>query len=56
MLLGARNVERGQQAAQQLAKAALSDVHFIEIDVTRQDTITAAAQQIESRYGRLDIS
>ena len=28
---------------------------MIEIDVTRQDTITAAAQQIESRGGRLDI-
>lgn len=55
VLLGARNVERGQQAVRQLGQAGLSDVHFIQIDVTRQDTITAAAQQIESRYGRLDI-
>jgi NAD(P)-dependent dehydrogenase (short-subunit alcohol dehydrogenase family) len=55
VLLGARNVERGQQAVRQLGQAGLDDVHFIEIDVTRQDTITAAAQQIESRYGRLDI-
>jgi NAD(P)-dependent dehydrogenase (short-subunit alcohol dehydrogenase family) len=55
VLLGARNVGRGQQAVRQLGKAGLGDVHFIEIDVTRQDTITAAAQQIESRYGRLDI-
>lgn len=55
LLLGARNVERGQQAVQHLAKAGLGDVHFIEIDVTRQDTITVAAEQIESRYGRLDI-
>jgi NAD(P)-dependent dehydrogenase (short-subunit alcohol dehydrogenase family) len=55
VLLGARNVERGQQAVRQLGQAGFDDVHFIEIDVTRQDTITAAAQQIESRYGRLDI-
>ncbi len=55
VLLGARNAERGQQAVRQLEQAGLGDVHFIEIDVTNQDTITAAAQQIESRYGRLDI-
>jgi NAD(P)-dependent dehydrogenase (short-subunit alcohol dehydrogenase family) len=55
VLLGARNVERGQQAVRQLEQAGLSDVHFIEIDVTRQDTVTAAAQQIENRFGRLDI-
>jgi NAD(P)-dependent dehydrogenase (short-subunit alcohol dehydrogenase family) len=55
VLLGARNVERGQNAIRQLEHAGLNDVHFIELDVTRQDTITAAAKQIESRYGHLDI-
>jgi NAD(P)-dependent dehydrogenase (short-subunit alcohol dehydrogenase family) len=55
VLLGTRDIGRGQQAVQQLEQAGLSDIHFIEIDVTRQDTITAAAQQIESRYGHLDI-
>lgn len=55
VLLGARSAERGQQAIRQLQQAGLDDAHFIEIDVTRQDTITAAAQQIESRYGRLDV-
>jgi NAD(P)-dependent dehydrogenase (short-subunit alcohol dehydrogenase family) len=55
VLLGARDAERGQEAVRQLGQAGLGDVHFIEIDVTRQDTIAAAAQQIESRYGRLDI-
>jgi NAD(P)-dependent dehydrogenase (short-subunit alcohol dehydrogenase family) len=55
VLLGARDVARGQQAVRKLEQAGLGDVHFIEIDVTREDSITAAAQQIESRYGRLDI-
>lgn len=55
VLLGARNAERGKQAVRQLEHAGLSDVHFIEIDVTKQDTITAAAQQIESQYDHLDI-
>ncbi len=36
VLLGARDVERGQQAARQLQQAGLDDVHFIEVDVTRQ--------------------
>ncbi|MGA9671565.1 MAG: SDR family oxidoreductase [Terracidiphilus sp.] len=55
VLLSARNVERGQDAVRKLGDAGLSDVHFIEIDVTKRETITAAAQIIESRYGRLDI-
>jgi NAD(P)-dependent dehydrogenase (short-subunit alcohol dehydrogenase family) len=55
VLLAARSAERGQQAVHQLEQTGLADVHFIEIDVTRQDTITAAAREIESRYGHLDI-
>jgi NAD(P)-dependent dehydrogenase (short-subunit alcohol dehydrogenase family) len=55
VLLGARNVERGQEAVRQLKKAGRDGVHFLAIDVTRQETITAAAKQIESEYGRLDI-
>ncbi len=55
VLLGARNAERGQEAVRQLKRAGIDDVHFLEIDVTKQETITAAAKQIESEYGRLDI-
>jgi NAD(P)-dependent dehydrogenase (short-subunit alcohol dehydrogenase family) len=55
VLLGARNAERGQQAVRQLEQAGPGDFHFIEIDVTRQDTVASAARLIESQYGRLDI-
>jgi NAD(P)-dependent dehydrogenase (short-subunit alcohol dehydrogenase family) len=55
VLLGARNAERGQQAARQLEQAGLGGVHFIEIDVTMPHTSKAAAEHIENRYGRLDI-
>lgn len=55
VLLGSRDAERGQQAVRQLERAGLSDVHLIQVDVTRQETITAAAEHIESGYGRLDI-
>lgn len=55
VLLGARDVERGQEAVRRLEQAGLSDVHFVEIDVTQQKTATAAAQKIEREYGHLDI-
>jgi NAD(P)-dependent dehydrogenase (short-subunit alcohol dehydrogenase family) len=55
VLLGSRDAERARQAVRELEQAGLSDAHFIEIDVTLQDTVTAAAQSIETRFGRLDI-
>lgn len=55
VLLGARSATRGQQAVRQLQQAGLDNVHFLEIDVTRQDTIRSAAEQIERQYDRLDI-
>ena len=55
VLLGARDAERGQRAVREIEEAGIEDVHFIEMDVTRQDIITAAAQQIERRYACLDV-
>jgi NAD(P)-dependent dehydrogenase (short-subunit alcohol dehydrogenase family) len=55
VLLGARNAERGQQAVRALEAAGLDNVRWIEFDVTKQDSVRAAAQEIEKRYGRLDI-
>ena len=55
VLLGSRNAERGKQAVRALEQSGLSDIQLIEIDVAKQDSVTAAAQQIESEYGRLDI-
>jgi NAD(P)-dependent dehydrogenase (short-subunit alcohol dehydrogenase family) len=49
------DTERGRHAVRKLEQTGLSDVHFIEIDVTKQDTITSAAQAIEAQYGRLDV-
>jgi NAD(P)-dependent dehydrogenase (short-subunit alcohol dehydrogenase family) len=55
VLLGARDVARGEQAVRRLEQSGLGEVHLLEIDVTRQDTVAAAAKTIEDRYGRLDI-
>ncbi len=54
VLVGARNREMGEAAAAKL-KAAGADAHFIELDVTKPETITKAAETIRTRHGRLDI-
>jgi NAD(P)-dependent dehydrogenase (short-subunit alcohol dehydrogenase family) len=54
VLLGARNKELGQQAASRLT-AEGHDVRYIEIDLDDSATIAAAANRIDSDFGRLDI-
>ena len=54
VLLGARELARGEVAARELAKAGL-DVRVLEIDVTRPDSIRQAVAQVERDFGRLDI-
>ena len=54
VLVGARNPQLGEAAAAKL-KAEGADAHFIELDVTKSDTIVKVAEQIRAQYGRLDI-
>ena len=54
VLVGARDEQRGQTAAQQLQAEGL-DTPFLPLDVTDQKSIDAAAQAIEHHYGRLDV-
>jgi NAD(P)-dependent dehydrogenase (short-subunit alcohol dehydrogenase family) len=54
VLLGARDSALGQQAASGLASAGL-EVEAAAIDLNDEKTITATAETIRSRYGRLDI-
>ncbi len=49
VLIGARDAERGQRAAHQLSAT------FIPLDVTNDASVTAAADQVGERYGRLDV-
>lgn len=53
VLMGARDLQRGQAADGELAQAGLA-VEAIEVDLNNEATITAAAA-IPSRHGRLDI-
>ncbi|RFM32546.1 SDR family NAD(P)-dependent oxidoreductase [Chitinophaga silvisoli] len=49
VLLGARNFERGQAAAQEVGGIA------IQLDVTDAASIAAAAERIRTEFGRLDL-
>lgn len=54
VILGARNLHRGQDAANDLEKTGL-DVEAIKIDLTDEASIASAAERIAAKYGRLDI-
>src|SRR5262249_14644135 len=54
VLLGARNPTTGREAANTSMREGL-DVRFIELDVTRIETISAAAACIEANFGKLDV-
>lgn len=54
ILLGTRNEEKGKEAAAALANEGV-DARYIRLDVTSQETIEAAAGQIEEQFGTLDV-
>jgi NAD(P)-dependent dehydrogenase (short-subunit alcohol dehydrogenase family) len=54
LLIGARDAARGRAAEARLRASGLQ-AHYIELDVTRRETIAAAASRIEREFGRLDI-
>jgi NAD(P)-dependent dehydrogenase (short-subunit alcohol dehydrogenase family) len=53
VLLGARDPERGTQAVKELAGEGT--LFFQQLDVTDQASVSAAAQEIANRFGKLDI-
>lgn len=54
VLIGSRNVKRGQVAVEQL-KALDIVADTLEIDVTDQQTVQRAADQISNTYQKLDV-
>lgn len=51
VLVGARDLEKGKAAAQEIGDGA----HAIQLDVTDQASIKAAAERIRREFGRLDV-
>jgi NAD(P)-dependent dehydrogenase (short-subunit alcohol dehydrogenase family) len=54
VLLGSRDRARGEQAAAELAAEGLT-VHPVQLDITDEASVRAAADQVRERYGRLDV-
>jgi len=58
VLLGARSLLKAENTAKQLAKTKSippSLLEPIELDLSSDDSIAAAAEQVKSKYGHLDI-
>jgi NAD(P)-dependent dehydrogenase (short-subunit alcohol dehydrogenase family) len=55
VLLGARDKDRRERAATELRAEGLRTVHPIALDVTDADSAAAAADEIDTRFGRLDV-
>ena len=51
VLVGSRNLESGQTAA----KGIGADAHALQLDVTDQASIAAAAERVRTEFGRLDV-
>ena len=51
VLVGSRNLERGEAAA----KTIDGDAHALQLDVTDQVSIAAAAKRVRNEFGRLDV-
>jgi NAD(P)-dependent dehydrogenase (short-subunit alcohol dehydrogenase family) len=51
VLVGSRNLERGESAAKEVGPNA----YALQLDVTDQASITAAAEHVRNEFGRLDV-
>src|ERR1700739_666846 len=51
VLVGSRNLERGEAAAKEVGP----DARALQLDVTDQASITAAAARVRNEFGRLDV-
>lgn len=54
VFLAARDATRGMAAAAELAEDG-SDVEFVQLDVTSDESAAAAAERVKARAGRLDV-
>ena len=54
VLLGARDVPKGEAAAKQLRADGI-DARAVKLDVTKAEDIIAVARMVESKFGKLDV-
>ncbi len=54
VLMGARDAVRGQEAVAGVRESGV-DAHYVQLDVTDDASVAAAAERIERDFGRLDV-
>jgi NAD(P)-dependent dehydrogenase (short-subunit alcohol dehydrogenase family) len=54
VLVGARDPQRGNAAVARLREGG-ADAHLVELDLTDESSIAAAARDVRERFGRLDV-
>jgi NAD(P)-dependent dehydrogenase (short-subunit alcohol dehydrogenase family) len=55
VLVGSRDLARGEAAAKTIDRTIDGDARALQLDVTDQASITAAAKRIRDEFGRLDV-
>ena len=55
VLLGARDKDRRERTVAELTADGVRSVHPLALDVTDPETVAAAAGEIDTRFGRLDV-
>lgn len=59
VLLGSRSTEKGEKALDEirisLGSTLKGTVSFLQIDVTNEETILSAKEEVEKKYGKLDV-
>lgn len=54
--MSARNPSKGEKAVEDIkARGLKGTVSFLQLDVTKDDSISAAAKKIEADFGRIDV-
>ncbi|KAL8835047.1 MAG: hypothetical protein Q9170_003475 [Blastenia crenularia] len=55
VLLGSRSIEKGETAIKELqSEQPKGTVELIQVDVTSEDSVAAAAKTVEKKHGKLD--
>lgn len=55
VIIGSRDTKKGEDAVQGLRDEGHEGVETVQLDVTIEESVAAAAKTIETRHGRIDV-
>ena len=54
VILGARDIAKGEAAAMELRESGL-DAHAVQLEVSDEESVKAAAREVEEKFGHIDV-